>query len=281
MKTKFPLPNIILSVILLVLGTGLCVGYCEAPTSASGYVQDQVQTSLPSEQVVYQFFVEPVGIEWVDTYDPDTLNAKIMECQSRQDAAHQLAENARALGHEDDSPVILLAKDEWVLASSARDFFEQRMDEVNALRAERKETTEYYYATEVWNYLHNMGLNDWVSAGIIGNMMAECGGQTLDLQVLIDNGSHWGMCQWSHYYYPQINGADFNTQCDFLRDTIEKEINTFGFLYKTGFDYSDFCSLTDAREAAKAFALTYERCGDSSYSARQRNAETAYTYFVG
>ena len=38
--------------------------------------------------------------------------------------------------------------------------------------------------------------------------------------------------------------------------------------------------MTNARDAAKAFAKCYERCSSATYNVRQNNAEKAYNYFV-
>lgn len=280
MKTKSLLPNIILSVIL-----ALCLFGCTAETT--GASQNQVQTSLLPQQVVYIQGrpVEPIGVEWVETKDPTILTGEIEKCEARKSAAHQLAENARLLGYDEDSPVIELARSEWNIASAYQSAYKAILNslEVDAAPdySDPQKEQEYYYAAKVWQYLHEYGYNDWVSAGIIGNMMTECGGQTLDLQVTIDNGNHYGMCQWSHRYYPQVIGMTFEEQFDFLMSNIQYEINTFGFNYKQGFDYSDFCSLTDERQAAKAFAKAYERPGSDDTTRRQNNAEVAYQYFVG
>ena len=40
---------------------------------------------------------------------------------------------------------------------------------------------EYPEAYKIWHYLKKLGYNDYVCAGIMGNIMAECGGQTLNI----------------------------------------------------------------------------------------------------
>lgn len=75
-------------------------------------------------------------------------------------------------------------------------------------------------------------------------------------------------------------GASLEEQCDYLRDTIEYEFDTFGYVYKRNFDYNSFLDLTDIKSAALAFAKCYERCGSGSYYTRQQNAIAAYNYFI-
>ena len=142
---------------------------------------------------------------------------------------------------------------------------------------------KYSEATQIWNYMKNLGWSDAVCAGIMGNMMAEVGGQTLDLSrwSYYSNGSYYGVCQWSRQYYPSVIGRDIEGQCDFLRDTIRKEINTYGSNYASGMNYEKFLQLDDPQDVALCFAKAYERCGSGSYGVRQSNAVKAYQYFVG
>lgn len=56
------------------------------------------------------------------------------------------------------------------------------------------------YAERVWDYLRSLGYSEAATAGILGNMMAECGGQTLDLDPFIIGytpGFSYGLCQWT------------------------------------------------------------------------------------
>lgn len=141
---------------------------------------------------------------------------------------------------------------------------------------------QYPTATKIWIYLKNLGYNDYVCAGILGNIMAEVGGQTLNLRANIygENGGYYGICQWSIRYAPGIEGVDLEKQLDYLAKTIKHGFNTYGHLYYSGFNYSSFLSMTNAQSAAAAFCRVYERCGPGSLSQRQRNAAVAYAYFV-
>lgn len=143
-------------------------------------------------------------------------------------------------------------------------------------------TEEYPTATTVWLHLtQEMGCNDYVAAGIIGNMMAECGGQTLKLNWKAKNSAgHYGLCQWSKGY-SMVQGANLEKQLEFISKSFPDGINQWGSIcYKKGFDYNDFMSLEDAEEAAYAFCVIYERPGPGSYSQRKQNALIAYEYFT-
>lgn len=138
---------------------------------------------------------------------------------------------------------------------------------------------EYPVATYIWNYLQGLGYNDYVCAGIMGNLMIETGGYTLNLDPYAYGGDYYGICQWSAYYCPGIQGADLDTQLNYLANTIEYEINVYGFNYSSTMDYDEFLQMTDAGEAAKVFGQCYERGAGSDV--RAECAYAAYAYFVG
>lgn len=141
---------------------------------------------------------------------------------------------------------------------------------------------EYPAATQIWLSMKEQGWNDYVCAGILGNIMAECGGHTLNIQwnIYDYSGRFYGICQWSLYYRPEASGLSLENQLDLLYNTIESEFDYAGFCYYSGFTYDDFLQMTDYRNAALAFAKVYERCSSASYSIRQDNAQIAYEYFV-
>ena len=199
------------------------------------------------------------------------------ELLQRQHCAHQMAEYARALGYSEEHFIIKTAQDEWWDAQA----------QIIANREESEDWlnkfAEYPSATYVWLYLvEELGYNNYVAAGIMGNLMAEVGGGTLDLQYKLYSSSdeYYGMCQWSKKYYPQIRGCGLEEQCDFLAQTIEYEINNFGYKYAKGYKYADFIALQDVEDAALMFAKTYERCADWTYERRLRFANKAYDYFI-
>lgn len=210
--------------------------------------------------------------------DLDTLKELIGEQVSNMNAAHQMAEAARQLGYEEDHDVITLAKTEWEEANNLR--FEYQTVYDNLMKHWHQKEEEYPVATYIWNYFKELGYNDYVCAGILGNIMTEVGGQTLDVQYSLRGNGYYGMCQWNKAYRSGVWGADLAGQCNFLRDTIEYELDTFGYAYKKGFNYDSFLALSNERDAALAFAKCYERCGSSTYNIRMNNAEKAYDYFV-
>ena len=207
--------------------------------------------------------------EDIHTYDIEQLQNLIDENYIVQEHAHTIAQSARNLGWPENSETIEFAQNEWWNAELAITAYETKYQELyqeEILRWEQKKS-EFPVATEIWLYMKGLGWNDHVCAGIMGNLMAECGGQTLDIKYWSQCGeSYYGMCQWSKSAYKEIWGLGLQEQCDFLRDTIKNELDTFGYAYKKGFDYDSFLALTDERKVALAFAKCYERCNSKYYN---------------
>lgn len=184
----------------------------------------------------------------------------------RQEVAHQMAECARQLGFAEDSEIILSAKEVWAEAQTQITLIEQRQAVWEA------RFQQYPAATYIWIFLtEQCGYNDYVAAGIMGNIMAEVGGQTLNIQYWLGGRGYYGMCQWHRGYFPGVQGADLPGQCQFLANTMSRQF---------GSSLDSFLSLQDYSSAALTFAKKYERCSSASYGVRQRNAAKAYAFFV-
>ena len=231
-----------------------------------------------------------------DNYTKEDLIEAINQAQSIKDNAHTMAESARNLGWQEDDKLIQDLQKKWHAADNDQIQFQKLLNEIIAAEEKKSKeleearlaeeakwnakAAEYPAATQIWRYMKNQGWNDYVCAGIMGNLMAEVGGQTLDIKYTISSKGYYGMCQWNTTYYSQIRGANLQTQCDFLRDTIKYEFDTYGFKYQKGFDFNSFLNMTNAEQAALAFAKSYERCASFSHTTRQKNALKAYNYFV-
>lgn len=143
-----------------------------------------------------------------------------------------------------------------------------------------KRMEEFPIATTVWLYLtKEMNYNPYIAAGIIGNMMAECGGQTLHLKWWSCNSTgHYGLCQWSPGYAMQ--GTTLEQQLEFMSISFPKDMPRWSWLYEKGFTYEDFLNMTDAYEAAVAFCVIYERPKTPNIERRGRNALIVLEYFT-
>ena len=267
------------------------------PSEASK-VEEEIETEV--------IILEPSVVERVETADLETLIQEMEKCISRQENAHSMAAAARSLGYAEDHPIIVLAQSEWTNAHNDYNYYkeiytplkvaederkaEEERKKKEAEEAEKKRqqeeqkskavvvpTGQYDTATYIWNYMKSLGWNDAVCAGIMGNIMAEVGGNTLSINPCLysSSGYYYGICQWNRSAYSGVHGASLDAQLNYLRDTIQYEMNTYGKSYG---GYSGFLTITDAGYAAKAFATSYERCG--SWSGRSSNAYVAYAYFV-
>ena len=261
-----------ISIFILSLG-------CADATNNGKVIEEEIVIDLGSTEK--EFYLSPQTHAKIETTNREELKELIERYISYKENAHAMAQAARALGYSEEHPVIQLAKEEWYMAHKLQTEYQ---DILNRLAPSLwEESFEIYpIATEIWLYLRGLGYNCYVSAGIIGNMMAECGGQTLNLQpeVYSPGGSFYGICQWSNIYYPEIHGKNLAAQLDFLKSNIEREFDTFGLIYQNDFGYDEFLQIQNTEDAALAFAKVYERCGSSTYSIRQKNARAAYDYFI-
>lgn len=274
-------------VILVALMTVTGLAYGQDDSAASSDPATSVATTKienPTEEVkvpeVLKHFKE---MTYVESNDKAVLTAELETCKDYEFRLISLMNN------KDLADERHLVEEELM---DVRSLEAEYQEDINAIEAEEarieamwsEKAGSYSVATQVWRYMkEELGWNDYVCAGVMGNMMAEVGGQTLNLNPYLyghSGANYYGLCQWSSRYYPSIQGADVDAQLDFLASTVKKELDTYGYLFRSGLDYEAFCNLTDAEDAAMAFAKAYERCGSGSYGVRQTNALKAYNYFV-
>ncbi len=150
----------------------------------------------------------------------------------------------------------------------------EKLEKYNLL-IEKADADGYSESLKVWLQLKSMGLNDYVASGIMGNIMAEVGGHTLDL-------SEWRNCSTGVYYgIFQMAGSRKTRLLNDFGTTIDDQLRFFSVeLYELIPEGSSFYSLTDEKEAALYFAKKYERCASYTYEVRQRNATKALQYFT-
>lgn len=189
----------------------------------------------------------------------------VTPAQRGMDLAHEIAELMRERGYAEDHPVILACQEWWQAEAEGNGHAQVFVTD------EQKKA--YPVAAAVWQRLREHGLSEPVTAGIMGNMMSECGGQTLDLDPYIYSGGFYGLCMFSLHYFPGVDGLGVAAQVDFLIDTLNN-------IKDGGGSVEAFLSLTDARAAARYFSDYYERPASWSEK-RADNAEAALAYFGG
>ena len=279
----------VLSAIMPIMGIAQYSGTGFETTTSEVYIPSEtaqnaiIETAaIKTPEIIIEYVEIPVPIEleknllqYVETDDFFELTELFEECEFRKVNASQIIESAKNCGYKEDHPIVSLAQEEFSNADSLSIIYKEKLDKLNI----KKCWEEYPVATEVWLYLKDLGYSDYICAAIIGNMMAEVGGGTLNLHWSLGT-DFYGLCQWYIGYYPQAQGLDVKGQLKLLKDTIEYEFNLAGFIYKKGFNYEQFIEIDNERDAALAFAMCYERCAKKYYYIRCDYAEIAYNYFV-
>ena len=283
--TNLLLVSAIVILVALMTVTGLAYGQDDSAASSDPATSvATMKIENPTEEVkvpeVLKHFKE---MTYVESNDKAVLTAELETCKDYEFRLINLMNNKEFVDERH------LVEEELI---DVQNLEAEYQEDISAIEAEEvrieamwsEKAGSYPVATQVWRYMkEELGWNDYVCAGVMGNMMAEVGGQTLNLDPYLyghSGANYYGLCQWSSRYYPSIQGADVNAQLDFLASTVKKELDTYGYLFRNGLNYEAFCNLTDAEDAAMAFAKAYERCGSGSYGVRQTNALKAYNYFV-
>jgi hypothetical protein len=175
-----------------------------------------------------------------------------------------------------DGRVKVIKKEELELWKNVG-WYDNKTDAIRSFKIQ-----EYPVASQVYYYLIDNGIPEIAACGIIGNLMAETGGNTLMLNPYIGN-YYYGLAQWgggrknmllSRYHNPShIEQAQFIL--DEMRGTngVSRQV--------TEEQYNLIINSTSAQDAALYFAKYYERCASWTYSVRQTNSIIAYNYFIG
>lgn len=214
------------------------------------------------------------NVEYVEEYkkDENRLNNEINTLERYKEELIRLAESTPKR-HKFKIDKIVELKIEHIDSVLNVYYADKEHIDLWNLRSE-----EYPVATQVWLFMKDQGWSDAVCAGILGNMMTECGGHTLDLQWWLYDYSGWfyGVCQWHKGYYPEVQGQSLEYQLQHLANTMEQEFGMFG-----SNALNRFLSMTDPASVALDFAKKYERCAATewNYVSRQNNAWIAYNYF--
>ena len=260
------------SLVFIIFAVRFCSQVLEVPTSES-QIGFSVASEAPIKETTQVLITSPIlftEVEYSLYYDIEltenfltTISSSLAQLESAIISESYSVEATQAMSVE----YTRLAK-----------LFNKSQEDLNRYIIWE---TEHYYAAKTYEFLKQNDYSDAVACGIIGNMMVETSGGSLDLKpgIYSPNRNYYGLCQWSLKYYPEIKDYSFEYQLEYLLNNISYEFNTFGKKYKAGFEYEDFLAMKDPAEAALAFAKSYERCGSASYAARKEAALKAYEYF--
>jgi hypothetical protein len=238
--------------------------------------------TTPVEEVV---ILDAVEVERVDSTSYDHANTLLEEAESRLETAQAVLDGLTTLGYEPDHPAVVLAHTEVDNSTSDLAYYQEKMVEWEEIHKWEVRKAEYPAATEAWLIMSKeFGWSDAVCAGIIGNLMAECGGcwtQDLDWQINTKHGM--GMVQWIGGRRNQLvalygENPTVRDQMMFMRD----ELYGLNGVTKqvTESQLNEIMNASSPEECAYAFASYYERCASQHRAPRKGYARTAYEYFV-
>ena len=237
----------------------------------------------PEEEII---ILEVVEVERVESATLEEANTALEDAIFRRDTTKSVYEGLLLLGYDTEHPAVVMAKTDFENAEADVEYYTEqqliRQEEENwRVRAE-----EYPVATQAWLYMKNeLGFSDIVCAGIMGNMMAECGGcWTSDLDWDVSSSSGYGMIQWLGGRKQQLfsiygSNPSVENQLDFVKDEL---YGTNGVTRQvTDSQLDKIMNAETPEDCAYAFACYYERCSEGHRWVRRDYARRAYEYFVG
>ena len=252
------------------------------PSETATFPVDTESTE-PEEVVIVLDTVEFKRVE-PTTYDEAT--SLLEEAIARQELTETIYQGFLTLGYADNHPAVVLAKTDIENATIEVEYYQEQFSIWEEKLKWEKRAAEYPVATQVWLYMKNeLGYSDTVCAGIMGNMMAECGGcWTSDLNWDVHSSSGFGMIQWLGGRKRQLfsiygENPSIEDQLNFMHDELH---GTDGVAKQvTNWQLEQIMEADTPEECAYAFACYFERCGEGHRAPRRGYARRAYEYFVG
>ena len=158
------------------------------------------------------------------------LQTLMNQCREKKATAHQMAECARALGYPENHVIIKTAQQVWAEQNKLEAEYAAELKNYNAKLSRWR--AECPYATEIYEKLRAHGLSHITASAIMGNIMAEVGGQTLEnIDPYLRSGIYYGICMWNIFYCPKVNGRNLTGQVDYLLESMPKSMRQFGGSY--------------------------------------------------
>ena len=242
-----------------------------------------LDSAEPEEVVI---ILDTVVVERVEPTTYDEANSLLDEATKRQEIAQTVLEGLTELGYEPDHPAVVMACTELENRTADTTHYQEKQAEWEEIHKWDVRISGYPVATQVWLYMkEEFGWSDTVCAGIMGNMMAECGGcWTSDLDWDVNSSSGYGMIQWLGGRKQELfniygSSPSFEDQLNFMKDEL---YGTNGVTKQVTDSQLDKIMNADSPEdCAYAFACYFERCGEEHRWVRRDYARRAYDYFVG
>ena len=268
---------------IIVFATPITAGGTLDPVATISEADIPSETTSAKEEVI---ILKNMVVERVEPTNYDEAVNALKKATFRRDIALSVYDGLVALGYADNHPAVALAKSDLDNAEADVTYYADYKTIYEEQHKWDLRAAEYPVATQAWLYMKNeLGFNDTVCAGIMGNMMAECGGcWTSDLNWDINGSSGYGMIQWLGSRKKQLfsiygSKPSVENQLNFMKDEL---YGTNGVTKQvTDSQLNKIMNAESPEECAFAFATYFERCGEGHRSIRRGYARRAYEYFVG
>lgn len=255
-------------------------------TISEAYIPSEpstTETTVPEEEVI---ILEVVEVERVEPTTLEEANTALEDAIFRRDTAKSVYEGLLLLGYDAEHPAVIMAQTDLENNETDVEYYTEKQVILQEAYEWEVRASEYPVATQVWLYMKNeLGFSDTVCAGIMGNMMAECGGcWTSDLVWDASSYSGYGMIQWLGGRKQQLfsiygSNPSVEDQLNFMKDEL---YGTNGVTKQvTDSQLDKIINAETPEDCAYAFACYYERCGEGHRWVRRDYARRAYEYFVG
>ena len=240
----------------------------------------------PTEPEEVVIILDTVVFKRVEPTTYDEACSLLEEAIARQELVETIYQGLLTLGYADDHPAVVMAQTDIENAELEVTYYQEQYLVWEEVHKWEVRAAEYPIATQVWLYMKNeLGFNDIVCAGIMGNMMAECGGcWTSDLDWDVHSSSGFGMIQWLGGRKQQLfsiygDAPTIENQLDFMKNEL---YGTNGVTKQVSdWQLDKIMNAETPEECAYAFACYFERCSEEHRAPRRGYARTAYEYFVG
>lgn len=238
----------------------------ESTINSTDVVEDTIEIQTPKPIIVPKFRL----CTYMPNLSEEKINGQIIKLQNYIDylSKHNLPEQSEAY---------FITQEEIMRVNYILNQYHSDLE----ILAQQK--SEFPVSTKIWKFMkEELNWSNEVCAGVMGNIMVESGGHTLDIQwnIYDPDGAYYGICQWSKYYCPEVMNMTLEQQLLYLKNNVEETFNYWGKNYQIGFTYKDFIAMTDVQQVALAFAMCYERCNPIHYNVRTITALEAYEYYA-
>ena len=203
MKRKIICLVAILSLLMAGLGVAMTLTASASDLIPTEPVATISEADIPSETTFPEptepeevvIVLDTVVVERVEPTTYDEANSLLDETTKCQETAQMVLDGLIELGYEPDHPAIVMAYAELENRTADVAYYQEKQVEWEEIHKWEVRASEYPIATQVWLYMkEEFGWSDTVCAGIMGNMMAECGGcWTSDLDWDVSSSSGYGM----------------------------------------------------------------------------------------